>query len=56
MSSQYENIILLEDFNSEPIEESMSTFCQLHNLEHFIKEPTCFKNHKKPTTIDLIST
>ena len=31
-ASQYENGILLGDFNSELTEESMSTFCQVHNL------------------------
>ena len=31
-ASQHENVILLGDFNSELTEESMSTFCQVHNL------------------------
>ena len=34
----------------------MSIFCHIHNLEHLIEEPTCFKNPEKPTTIDLILT
>ena len=34
----------------------MSIFCQAHNLEHLIKELTCFQSHKKPTTIGLVLT
>lgn len=42
MLSQYENIILLGHFNSKPTEESILTICQVHNLEHLIKESICF--------------
>lgn len=56
LSSQYKNILPLEDFNSQPNEESMSTFCQLHSLEHYINEPTRFKNSEKSTIIDLTLT
>ena len=52
--SQCENIILQGDFNCELKEETLSTFCEVHNLKNLIKEPTCFKNPEKPTIIDLI--
>ena len=56
LSSQYENIILLGDFNCELKEETLSTFCKVHNLKNLVKEPTCYKNPEKPTIIDLILT
>ena len=54
LSSEYENIILLGDFNYEFKEETRSTFCEVHNLKNLIKEPTSFKNPEKPTIVDLI--
>ena len=54
--SQFDNILLLGDFNSEPSELCMSEFCQLYNLKNLITEPTCFKNPLNPSTIDLIIT
>ena len=56
LSSQYENIILLGDFNCELKEETLSTFRKVRNLKNLIKEPTCYKNPEKPTIIDLILT
>ena len=32
----------------------MSEFCALYNLTNLIKEPTCYKNVGKPTSIDRI--
>ena len=34
----------------------MRDFCDTYNLQHLIKEPTCFKSVVNPTTIDLILT
>ena len=34
----------------------MKEFCSLNGLENLINEPTCYKNSKKPTCIDLILT
>ena len=56
LSSQYENIILLGDFNCELKEETLSTFCEVHSLKYLTKEPTCFQNPEKLTIIDLILT
>ena len=55
-SSNYDNILLLGDFNSEPTEETMENFCQIHNLKNLVHDPTCFKNPENPTMIDLFLT
>ena len=47
----YDNFILLGDFNSMMIESQM-----LYNLSNLIKEPTCYKNPLNPTSIDVILT
>ena len=54
--SQYDNIILIGDFNVEPHETSLSEFCEIHNLKNLVMEPTCFKSLTNPTCIDLILT
>ena len=54
LSSQYENMILLGDFNCECKEGSLSIFCEVHNLKNLINEPVCFKNPEKPIIVDLI--
>ena len=53
---KYEHLILIGDFNSEMQEDIMSVFCTTYNLKNLVKEPTCFKNTKTPTCIDLILT
>ena len=34
----------------------MKDFCDLYDLEHLIKEPTCFKNPNNPSSIDIMLT
>ena len=34
----------------------MEEFCSVYNFKSLIKDPTCFKNPEKPTTIDHILT
>ena len=51
---QYENILLLGDFNSTKEEQCMKDFCETYNLENLMTEPTCFKNPDSPSSIDLI--
>ena len=55
-SSKYENFIVLGDFNEEMPNPHMSEFCALYNVTNLIKEPTCYKNVDKPTSIDHILT
>ena len=52
----YENIILIGDFNSSVTEHTMSEFCQMYNLHNLINEPTCYKNPNNPSSIDVILT
>ena len=55
-SSTYNNIIILGDFNVGGEEPHMKTFCENYNLQNLIKQPTCYKNPSRPTSIDLILT
>ena len=55
-SSTYNNIIILGDFNVGVEEPHMKTFCENYNLQNLIKQPTCYKNPSRPTSIDLILT
>ena len=55
-SSKDENFIVLGDFNAEIINPHTSEFCALYNFINLIKEPTCYKNVDKPTSIDYILT
>ena len=54
--TKYENIVLLGDFNACVDDEALQTFCKPYFLHSLIKQPTCFKNLKKPRCIDLILT
>ena len=53
-SSKYDNFLLLGDFNSEPTEEAMKSFCQIYNLKNLLRKPTCYKNPTNPSCVDLI--
>ena len=53
---QYDNILILGDFNSEMSEVPMIIFCESYNLKNLVKAPTCFKNPEKPSCIDLMLT
>ena len=52
----YENIILIGDFNTTIAETTTSDFCQMYNLQNLINEPTCYKTPKNPSSIDMILT
>ena len=56
LSTDYENVILLGDFNVEVEEKNLSNFMSVHNLKTLIKQKTCFKNPENPACIDLILT
>ena len=53
---QYDNMLLLGDFNCEETNIVMKTFFDTYNLKNLIKEPTCFKNTENPSCIDFIVT
>ena len=51
--SNYDNILLLGDFNSEPTKETKETFCQIRSLKNIIK---VLKNPENPIMIELLLT
>ena len=55
-SVQYENLILMGDFNTGINHSCMKTICESYTLHSLIKEPTCYKNPQNPSCIDLILT
>ena len=52
----YDNILLLGDFNSEFSELCLNDFCDTYNLKNLVKEPTCFKNPDNPSCINSFLT
>ena len=44
----YDNILVLGDFNAEMSTNSMSDFCAQYDLKNLINESTCYKNIEKP--------
>ena len=45
-SKDYENILLMGDYNAEIAETNMSSFCEISHQTNIIKQPTCFKSFK----------
>ena len=56
LCADYENIILLGQFNFEVQEKNISDFMSTYNLKSLVKQKTCFKNPDNPSCIDLILT
>ena len=52
--SNYENILLVGDFNAQIGETCLDTFLYQHELKNMNKEPTCCKNSENPSCIDFI--
>ena len=52
----YDNILLLGDFNSEFSVPCLNDFCDIYNLKNVVEEPTCYKNPENPSCIDLFLT
>ena len=46
--------MLLGDFNASADYEAMKNFCRSYGLHNLIKQPTCYKNRKNSSYIDLI--
>ena len=53
-STKYENIVLLDDFIVCVNDEALKTFCKPYSFSSLIKQPTCFKNSKNLSCIDLM--
>ena len=51
----YDNLLMLGDWNSTVTETEMVEFCEMYNLNNLIKEPTCFKSMENPSSIDIMS-
>ena len=45
---QYENFILMGDFNVELNDASMKDFCQIYGCKNIVKDKTCFQKSHKP--------
>ena len=56
LCTDYENIILLGDFNVEVEEKNVSEFMSVYSLRNLVKQKTCFKNPENASCIDLIVT
>ena len=56
LSTNYENILLLGDFNAEVEDNFLKEFCDLYGMKNLIRIPTCYKNPANPTCIDLMVT
>ena len=56
LSSDYEKMIFLGDFNVTDHEHHMKSFCENYSLKNLIMQPTCYKKPNNPTCIDLILT
>ena len=52
----YDNVLVLGDFNSPVSEKYMKDFCEMYNLQNLIKGPTCYKNASNQSSIDVILT
>ena len=55
-ASNYDNLLLMGDFNVNTSESNMKDFCNSYGFKSLIKVPTCFKNPENPSCIDLILT
>ena len=53
---KYDKILVIGDLNTEMNELSLNEFYQIYNWESIVNKPTCFKNPKNPSCIDLMLT
>ena len=56
LCTDYENIILLGDFNIEVEEKNVSEFISVYNLRNFVKQKTSFKMSEDPSCTDFTLT
>ena len=53
-ASNYDNYILIGDFNSEETETDIFDFMNEFDLHNIVKDKTCYKSRNNPKCIDLI--
>ena len=51
---QYENFVLMSNFNVEPNDVTMTNFYQIYGCKNIVKDKTCLKNLINPTCFELI--
>ena len=56
LSSDYEKMMFLGDFNVTDDEHHMKCFCKNYGLKNLIRQSTCYKNPNNLACIDLILT
>ena len=54
--NNYENLILIGDFNAVNSDLALTEFCEMHKLKNLITDPTCYKSQTNPSLIDVILT
>ena len=47
----YDNVLLLGDFNAEVENNFLKEFCNLYGMKSLIRVPTCYGNPANPTCI-----
>ena len=53
-TTNFENFLLVGDFNAEESNNSVKDFCDVYGFKHLIKESTCYKNANNPKCINLM--
>ena len=56
LSTNYDNIVLSGDSNTEVENNFLKEFCDLYEIKSLIRIPTCYKNPENPTCTDLMLT
>ena len=56
LSTNYDNILLSGDSNTEVENNFLKEFCDLYEIKSLIRIPTCYKNPENPTCTDLMLT
>ena len=56
LGREFDNFVIIGDFNSQPTEIELKDFCNIYCLKNLINKPTCFKNINNPSCIDLFLT
>ena len=55
-TTKYDNLLFFNDFNARLEDVPIKIFCLAYTLTNKINKPTCYKNHEKPSCVELILT